>query len=430
MLKAVKFIHSKGIIHRHISPCSVVYNDDKPSHLTRFLLTDFSFAAHARPPPLEHCGSLAYMAPEVYEKQQQTTAVDIWSLGVLALNVLLRLPLPHPRFHNFQGMKRFNWCLYMSQLAELCPMPHLDRMLKINVTARASASEILEALNSSPSIPARRLPVSDEFIDLYVKTQLVGVTEAAQRAFTAQHDKLHAEAGQSLPRSSTKESPQEGSALTVPISPLSSELQTNISRGRPSVRRGSAGDVSAGDVGNTEAQAMQGELLKGFLDHNLMSAADPLTPHMQRMIQVLARSVRVSPPTGSGENAEGSGSATAMPPMRRRTETSSDATTALPTVQLWTEGSSSATAIESRRTKTEASSDATTAFPTVKLQAEGSSSSIATVQPVSPQGTQGTSSAGPKKRKSGAYKKRQKKSPKRKTREVNRLTAQLSCDEL
>lgn len=377
MLKAVEFIHSNGIIHRHISPSNIVYNDDKPSHLTQFVLTDFSFAALAHPPPLEHCGSLEYIAPEVYEKQEQTCAVDIWSLGVLTLNVLLRLPLPHPRYHTFEGMKQFNWCLYMSQLAELCPMPHLDRMLKINVTARASASDILKALSSGPSNPVRRLPASDDFISLYIRTQLVGMPEEAQGAIATHCERSRAEAGQSQVKSSTKESSQKGSALAVSASPLSRELQTVVSRSRPSVRRGSAGDVSSRDTAELEETAMQEQFMKGFLDHTSMSATDIVTPEIQQMIRVLAQTIKIPPPPGLGESAEASSPASAMPPKRQRTETTGDPAIASLDVPL----------------RTEVPSSSTTAAQSAGLQE-----------------MQGTSSANLKRRKSSASKKKQKRS--------------------
>ncbi|KAJ5773067.1 hypothetical protein N7457_007963 [Penicillium paradoxum] len=76
---ALKYIHSQGIIHRDLKPDNVLLDSDGHVHLA-----DFNVASDFRPgkPLTSKSGTLAYLAPEVYEGTGYTFEVDWWSLGV------------------------------------------------------------------------------------------------------------------------------------------------------------------------------------------------------------------------------------------------------------------------------------------------------------------------------------------------------------
>ncbi|KAJ5513246.1 hypothetical protein N7463_002798 [Penicillium fimorum] len=76
---ALKYIHSQGIIHRDLKPDNVLLDSDGHVHLA-----DFNVASDYRPgkPLTSKSGTLAYLAPEVYEGTGYTFEVDWWSLGV------------------------------------------------------------------------------------------------------------------------------------------------------------------------------------------------------------------------------------------------------------------------------------------------------------------------------------------------------------
>jgi len=304
MLEALKFVHGNGIIHRHISPHNIVYNDEQPNHLTVFVLTDFSFAARTHPAPREHCGALQYMAPEVFEKQKQTTAIDIWSLGILALNMLLRLPLPHPSYCTFDGMRRYQWCDYMIQLAQHCQMPEVERMVRMSANDRVTASDLLEALSAGPSDPIRRLPANEQLVHLFIKTQLGDVGEAAE----AELKRLRSMSQEDpLATRFSRGSVDEASFRTIPTS---SEAQTSTSRRGPSGRGRPTRDVEREDSAKTEP-SIQHRLPKGSLDRSPVSTASVLAPKVQSIVE--PGSVAIPPPTLSGEIVGSSSSASAAP---------------------------------------------------------------------------------------------------------------------
>ncbi|KAL2012327.1 hypothetical protein VTN00DRAFT_5045 [Thermoascus crustaceus] len=76
---ALKYIHSQGIVHRDLKPDNVLLDSQGHVHLA-----DFNVASDIRPgkPLTSKSGTLAYLAPEVYEGSGYYSEVDWWSLGV------------------------------------------------------------------------------------------------------------------------------------------------------------------------------------------------------------------------------------------------------------------------------------------------------------------------------------------------------------
>ncbi|KAF2262011.1 kinase-like protein [Lojkania enalia] len=77
---AVRYIHQQGIVHRDIKPDNVLLDSDGHVHLA-----DFNVASDFTPHKAltSKSGTLAYLAPEVYEGKGYSCEVDWWSLGVL-----------------------------------------------------------------------------------------------------------------------------------------------------------------------------------------------------------------------------------------------------------------------------------------------------------------------------------------------------------
>ncbi|RUS85935.1 hypothetical protein EGW08_006338 [Elysia chlorotica] len=144
-LKALAFLHSHGVIHRDIKSDSILL-----SHDGKVKLSDFGFCAQVTPDLPKRkslVGTPYWMAPEVISRLPYGPEVDIWSLGIMViemidgeppffneppLNAMRRIrDMPPPKLKNthrvsprFQGF--------------------LDRMLVRDHAERASAAELMQ----------------------------------------------------------------------------------------------------------------------------------------------------------------------------------------------------------------------------------------------------------------------------------------------
>eukprot|EP00128_Syssomonas_multiformis_P010655 Colp12_sorted_trinity150504_noHs@29329 len=88
LLAALVYLHTSKIVHRDIKPENILYSDMTPEAVVK--LADFGMAEVLSDKALLHemCGTPGYVAPEVLMGLAYDTAVDMWSLGVVAYVIL------------------------------------------------------------------------------------------------------------------------------------------------------------------------------------------------------------------------------------------------------------------------------------------------------------------------------------------------------
>ncbi|KAJ3573124.1 hypothetical protein NP233_g2624 [Leucocoprinus birnbaumii] len=85
LASALAYLHQQRICHRDLKPDNILLDEEGHAHIT-----DFNVAIHYSEKRLHTsvAGSMAYMAPEVIGRKGYNWAVDWWSLGITAYELL------------------------------------------------------------------------------------------------------------------------------------------------------------------------------------------------------------------------------------------------------------------------------------------------------------------------------------------------------
>uniref|UniRef100_A0A8C6U176 non-specific serine/threonine protein kinase n=1 Tax=Neogobius melanostomus TaxID=47308 RepID=A0A8C6U176_9GOBI len=145
VLKALSVLHTQGVIHRDIKSDSILLTHDG-----RVKLSDFGFCAQVSKEVQRRkslVGTPYWMAPELISRLPYGPEVDIWSLGIMVIEMVDGEP-PYFNEPPLKAMKmiRDNLPPKLKNLHKVSPLlkGFLDRMLVRDPTQRATASELLK----------------------------------------------------------------------------------------------------------------------------------------------------------------------------------------------------------------------------------------------------------------------------------------------
>ncbi|XP_076309373.1 serine/threonine-protein kinase Pak-like isoform X2 [Tachypleus tridentatus] len=145
ILQAVQYLHDNNIVHRDIKGDNILLGKD-----WTIKLADFGISAQLSPEQNKRTslvGTRRWMAPELVKQIEYGPEVDIWSLGITAIEMVNGKPPYHQENSDMVfDLITQNGKPNIENKDNLSPVfrDFLDRCLEVDISKRYTASELLE----------------------------------------------------------------------------------------------------------------------------------------------------------------------------------------------------------------------------------------------------------------------------------------------